>query len=308
MRTRVWASRLGPSVAVALGMFMVTATLPPPTQAAAVPVVSHGSRTKPYIALTIDDGWSAANCKALGDILKARNVPATYFPYSNAVTGAPTSWRHISNEGFPIANHTVSHPTMTRLSYSSQLWQIKTAKARIEAVIGRSSAPLFRPPGGAYNWNTRLAAGAAGMKYLVMWDTSFADTTTMSDGAHFNHAMRGTKGSIILCHCGPASTVRIMAKVIAAYRARGLQFVTVQQLLGLKPIPTATATPTPSPSASGSASIATADVGLDRPGESWPRAHVQSGVMPQPAAMPAPVWSAARSDGGVSNAPDLTGA
>jgi peptidoglycan/xylan/chitin deacetylase (PgdA/CDA1 family) len=254
MRTRDWASRLSRPVAAAVGLLLVAAILPSPIDAAAVPVKYHGSRTKPYIALTIDDGYATANCKALADILKVRNVPATYFPYSRVVTNNPTAWRHISAEGFPIADHTVSHPDLTTLSYSGQLWQIKTAKSRIQNVIGKAIAPLLRPPYGAWNYNTRVAAGAAGLKYLVLWDTSFADTTTMSDTRHFNHAMRGTNGSIILCHCGPASTVRIMPKVIAAYRARGLKFVTVEQLLGLKPIgATLTSlpgpTPTPTPTA-----------------------------------------------------------
>lgn len=237
MGTRLWISRLTNAVVAATALFLLGSVLPPRVDAAAVPVLYHGSRTRPYVALTIDDGYNAPNCRAIADILKARNVPATYFPYSREVTNAPWTWRHISSEGFPIANHSVSHPDMTTLSYSEQLWQIKTAKARVEAVIGRKMASLFRPPYGAYNYKTRLAAGAASMKYLVLWDTTFADTASMTDAAHFNHAMRGTNGSIILCHCGPASTVRIMAKVIAAYRARGLRFVTVQQLLGLVPVP-----------------------------------------------------------------------
>jgi hypothetical protein len=91
----------------------------------------------------------------------------------------------------------------------------------------------------------------------------------MTDGAHLSHAMRGTNGSIILCHCGPATTVRIMARVIAAYKARGMTFVTVQQLLGLQPMSAATA----------SASAPS---------------MAQPAILPQPGANPAPRWSLAR--------------
>ena len=86
---------------------------------------------------------------------------------------------------------------MTTLSISEQLWQIKTAKARVEAVIGRKMASLFRPPYGAYN-DKIGRRGRASIKYLVLWDTTFADTASMSDAAHFNHATWGTNGSIIL--------------------------------------------------------------------------------------------------------------
>lgn len=239
MRIPFRTSGLSRSLGVAIGLFLLAAMIPPPAEASAVPVIYHGSRLRPYIALTIDDGYNAYNCRAIADILKARNVPATFFPYSRAVTNAPWSWRHISSEGFAIADHSVSHPWMTRLSYAGQLWQIRTAKSQIQTVIGTSIAPLFRPPYGSWNYNTRLAAGAAGIRYIVLWDTSFADTATMSDASHYYHATRGINGSIILAHCGPASTVRIMARVVAFYKARGYRFVTVAQLLGLQPISSA---------------------------------------------------------------------
>jgi peptidoglycan/xylan/chitin deacetylase (PgdA/CDA1 family) len=243
---------IGPSRAVglALGLLLVSALVPPPAEAAAAIVVYHGSRLKPYIALTIDDGYSPANCRRIADILQRAHVPATYFPYGKVFGGSPSTWRYISAR-FPVANHTYSHPVMTRLSYSSQLWEIQKAQQRFRTVTGRKMAPLLRPPYGAYNMTTRRAAAAAGVKYLVMWDTSFADTATASDAAHLRAATRGTKGSIILLHCGPASTVRILPKVIATYKARGLKFVTVQQLLGL---PSGSPTPAPSPTASPTAS------------------------------------------------------
>ena len=181
-------------------------------------------RHRPEIALTIDDGYNSANCRRIANILRAKNVPATYFPYARVFSGAPATWRYISSRGFRVGNHTVSHPFMTRLSYSSQLQQITRAQRilperhRTDHASGCSALPY-----GSYNLDTRRAAGAAGIRYLVLWDTTFADTATMSDAAHFRHAMRGTKGSIILLHCGPASSVRILPRVIAAYRARGLR-------------------------------------------------------------------------------------
>jgi peptidoglycan/xylan/chitin deacetylase (PgdA/CDA1 family) len=247
----IWvrASRLSRVVVATLTLLVLGTLVPPPAEAAVASVVYHGSRHRPYIALTIDDGYNSANCR-LANILRASNVPATYFPYAGVFNGAPATWRYISSWGFRIGNHTVSHPFMTRLTYSSQLQQITRAQRILRNVTGQTMLPLFRPPYGSYNLDTRRAAGAAGIKYLVLWDTTFADTATMSDAAHFRHAMGGTKGSIILLHCGPASSVRILPRVIAAYRARGLQFVTVEKLLGLTPTPTPTPTPEPSPSSS----------------------------------------------------------
>ena len=136
---------------------------------------------------------------------------------------------------------------MTRLSYAQQLGQITRARSILQRETGQAMLPLFRPPYGSWNATTRRAAGAAGARYLVLWDTTFADTATMSDAAHFRHAMRGTKGSIILLHCGPDSSVRVLPSVIRAYRARGLTFVTVEEMLHVGPTPRPRPTPTPMP-------------------------------------------------------------
>ncbi len=246
------ASRRIPVAALAAALLIseIGLALPSLADAASSIVVYHGSRARPWIALTIDDGYNAANCRAIADILRSRNVPATYFPYARAVAGAPTTWRRIA-ASFPIGNHTVTHRTMTRLSWDAKLWELRRARQIVQNVTGRPMIPVFRPPGGTYDTATLRAAGYLGFRYTVMWDTTFADTATMSDAAHLRHAMRGTNGSIILLHCGPASSVRILPRVIAGYRARGLKFVTIPQMLGLtttaSPTPTPTPTPTPRP-------------------------------------------------------------
>ena len=247
MLARVRASRSSWAVAAALAVLIV-GTATPAVNGADPSVVHHGSRQKAWIALTIDDGYNSANCRKIANILRASHVPATFFPYARVIRNAPATWRYIIAQGFRIANHTVSHPFMTRLSYSDQLGQITRAKSILRRETGQAMLPLFRPPYGSWNTTTRRAAGAAGARYLVLWDTTFADTATMSDAAHFRHAMRGTKGSIILLHCGPASSVRVLPRVIKAYRARGLKFVTVEEMLHVAPTPTPPPTPTPTAS------------------------------------------------------------
>src|SRR5512146_251182 len=76
--------RLSRAVGAALALLLAGALVPTPAEAAAASVVYHGSRTKPYIALTIDDGYNAPNCRRAADILRAMNVPATYFHHSAA--------------------------------------------------------------------------------------------------------------------------------------------------------------------------------------------------------------------------------
>ena len=54
-----------------------------------------------------------------------------------------------------------------------------------------------------------------------------------SDTRLIANATAGRAGSIVLMHIGPASTPRILAAVIARYRAQGYRFVTIPELLAL---------------------------------------------------------------------------
>ena len=48
-------------------------------------------------------------------------------------------------------------------------------------------------------------------------------------------AERGSNGSILLTHGGPAVTPTILPTIVAYYRRRGFEFVTLSKLLGEEP-------------------------------------------------------------------------
>ena len=74
----VRAPRLSLVAVATLTVFLLGTLIPPFAEAAVASVVYHGSRYRPYVALTIDDGYNSANCRRIADILRAKNVPATY--------------------------------------------------------------------------------------------------------------------------------------------------------------------------------------------------------------------------------------
>jgi hypothetical protein len=77
-------------------------------------------------------------------------------------------------------------------------------------------------------------AAAAGFPYVVLWDTTGADTGPRPTVAGVvRDATAGKPGSIVLLHAGPAVTPRALPAIIARYRARGFGFVTLPELLGV---------------------------------------------------------------------------
>jgi peptidoglycan/xylan/chitin deacetylase (PgdA/CDA1 family) len=211
-------------------------------RAAGLAPVFHGRRDQRLIALTIDDGWSPGRTRAIFDVFQRMGVAATFFPYAEAAERDPGLWRAIADAGYPIGNHTRSHPFMTSLGPDARAAELIEARSMIETMIGRPMLPVFRPPYGAYDPALVALAAKTGFPTVLMWDTSDADTSRQATPDQLvAAALRGQAGSVILAHGGPALTPLILPAVIARYRALGFRFVTVPELLGLKgplaPIP-----------------------------------------------------------------------
>jgi peptidoglycan-N-acetylglucosamine deacetylase len=212
---------------------LIAVLMAAPTSAAGIKVVRHGPRTDNVVALTFDDGWSLGRCQAILSILERERVAATFFPISIYVKRDAAFWQKVAALGYPIGNHTVHHLDMSKLPYQQQVDEIAKARNTI-LKVGIPMMPLFRPPYGAYNDDTLIAAEAAGYTKFMIWDTTIGDTSRLgTETTHFHDAVRGKAGSIVLMHCGPKMTPKLLPKVIASYRQRGFRFVTVPQLLGM---------------------------------------------------------------------------
>jgi peptidoglycan/xylan/chitin deacetylase (PgdA/CDA1 family) len=199
--------------------------------AASARVVFHGDRSHPVIALTFDDGWGIPECHSIVRTLRSMHVTATFFPNSDYVRWAPSFWQRVASLGFPIGNHTASHPDLTKLSRRRIHNQIARDERVIESITTKPMIKVFRPPYGAYNSTVLQVAYELGYKTALLWDTTDADTSGGTDQAHLRAAMRGTNGSVLLMHCGPSVTPRILPDIIRGYRNRGFSFVTVPKLL-----------------------------------------------------------------------------
>ncbi|MGH2406747.1 MAG: polysaccharide deacetylase family protein [Candidatus Limnocylindrales bacterium] len=206
---------------------------------AASTVIRHAPRLAPVIALTFDDGYSPARVRQILAILQANGVPATFFPYANAVRSAPATWRTVAAAGYPIGNHSVSHPRLTSLSTTSISYQVCGFRSAVDPIIGQASIDWFRPPYG--RWDSRVAAAGAacGYPHMLLWDVDTRDWDRSSPWTIASRALSGSDGSIVLMHAGPANTPFALQRIIDGYRKRGFRFVTIPELVGATDIPSA---------------------------------------------------------------------
>jgi peptidoglycan/xylan/chitin deacetylase (PgdA/CDA1 family) len=194
------------------------------------------------IAITIDDGFSTSAVLADLAILESEHVNATWFPIGHVVASAPDTWREVAGAGFPIGNHTYDHTNLTRHSYAQVLADIEKDNAVVGKVIGERLVPFVRPMGGSWNTTVLAAAAAAKERAVVLWDATTGDTGRLPGRADVDllvrNATRGTDGSIILMHANLPYTQQALPRIIAYYRERGFEFVTLGQMFGVPgPVP-----------------------------------------------------------------------
>jgi cellulose synthase/poly-beta-1,6-N-acetylglucosamine synthase-like glycosyltransferase/spore germination protein YaaH/peptidoglycan/xylan/chitin deacetylase (PgdA/CDA1 family) len=97
------------------------------------------------IALTFDDGPDARWTPQILDILKQKQVPATFFIVGeNALTEGGLLERMI-REGHEIGSHTYTHPNIATIGKTQTLFELNATQRLFQAFTGRT-LKLFRAP------------------------------------------------------------------------------------------------------------------------------------------------------------------
>jgi peptidoglycan/xylan/chitin deacetylase (PgdA/CDA1 family) len=190
-------------------------------------LVSAATTERQVVALTFDDGPSEYTERYL-DVLREKDVRATFFEIGQEMPGREATMRRILAEGDEIGDHTMNH-----VEYPGYA-QIAGAAQRIEAYTGFRPC-LFRPPGGAENPTVIATAGSLGLK-TITWDVDPQDWSLPGTSAIYSNIVDNAKpGAIILMHDGGGprdETLAALPRIIDTLRARGYGFETVSSLLG----------------------------------------------------------------------------
>src|SRR5215472_15235687 len=96
----------------------------------------YGNTRLPEIALTFDDGPNPYYTPQVLAILQHYGVQATFFDVGYLVKDFPNIVRQEYNNGNLVANHSWSHPELTRLTASAILSQLTSTSNAIQATIG----------------------------------------------------------------------------------------------------------------------------------------------------------------------------
>lgn len=188
----------------------------------------------PVLALTFDDGPHPSNTPRLLDILRSRNVKATFYVTGENARKYPAILRRMISEGHEIGNHTMTHGRITKMSTSEIRNEIIGTHQAVKSATGVLPRS-FRPPYGATTpaqkeWIKR----EYGMP-SILWSVDPEDWKKPGVSVVTSRLVNGaSRGGILLLHDIHAPSVDSTPGTIDQLKRKGFQFVTISQLIGLE--------------------------------------------------------------------------
>jgi peptidoglycan/xylan/chitin deacetylase (PgdA/CDA1 family) len=191
-----------------------------------------GGGTKPYVALTFDDGPGPYTIQTL-NLLRAGGARATFFSVGKKLEYFPDVPSLELGAG-AIGNHTWTHRDM-RGATAQELYE-EVGRTRAE-LAGATGAPvrMFRPPYGAHDAALDQYVRSLGMAE-IMWSAESGDSAGAPPSVVLANTVAGLRpGAIILMHENRGSTLSMLPQILQAIADKGLQAVTVPYMLANDP-------------------------------------------------------------------------
>ncbi len=197
----------------------------------------HGPTTGNEVALTFDDGPNVGSTEKVMAILDANNIKGTFFEVGKAIDADPSITRALYADGQLLGNHSYNHDQWRWLDPRyTELQKTQDAFAR---AIGKCPV-LYRPPHGD---RTPFLARVVRDQHMhmVLWSASAGDWATGDAQLVARRILANARpGAILLLHDGldgipgkdRSVLVRALPVIIAGLRARGLQPVRLDHMLG----------------------------------------------------------------------------
>ncbi|MEU0411171.1 polysaccharide deacetylase family protein [Streptomyces griseorubiginosus] len=178
------------------------------------------------VALTFDDGPSAAYTGTLLTYLDRYDARATFFTVGQNVVAHPELVRAEARGGNEVGNHSWSHPDLTRLTAEQVAHQLNRTSAAIQAATGQAPT-LFRPPYGAVNTTVRNATRLS----AVLWtldteDWKYPDASKVAESV----VSKVKRNDVVLMHDIHPTSVAAVPQILRTLSADGYHFVTVSHL------------------------------------------------------------------------------
>ncbi|MEW6058921.1 MAG: polysaccharide deacetylase family protein [Actinomycetota bacterium] len=196
--------------------------------------VHCGAGTQPLVALTFDDGPGPYTQETI-DLLKANGMTATFFTVGKLYSDSRFEGLLEQEADLgSVGNHTWDHGPVDGMTQSELEEQIVSTREAAEAETGEPMI-VFRPPLGRHDEALDSFIRAQGM-ISVLWSLDSQDSQGASASQIYQNLVDHlSPGDIVLLHENRGTTLAALPEIIELIKERGLQTVTVEELLTMDP-------------------------------------------------------------------------
>lgn len=204
-----------------------------------LPVVSHGARGRPVVALSFDDGPDPVTTPALLEVLGRHGARAAFFLTGRNAQAHPALVARIRAEGHEVGNHSMSHDPILMLR---TLARLERDVADCQAVLlAQGVRPLaFRPPVGITNPRLPIVLSRLGLGCVCFSNRPLDFGNKRVERLAERVLATVRPGDVVLLHdVAPPSEVPLatflaeVEKIVVGLKARGLAIEPLSQVVGL---------------------------------------------------------------------------
>ena len=198
-----------------------------------IKIVCKAETDKKEIAISFDDGPAINYTSEILQLLKSKNIKATFFCIGNRIAGNEHILKQIIEEGHIIGNHSYSHHFWFDM-YSAKKMQkdLEQMDDEMERATGLKPK-LFRPLYGVTNPNVKKAIINGGYT-PVGWSVRSMDTVIKDENKLLNKINAGIKpGAVFLFHDTSKTTLSVLPGFIQEVKKRGYEIIPLDKLLAL---------------------------------------------------------------------------
>ena len=186
------------------------------------------------IYLTFDAGFENGYTPQILDVLREHNAPATFFLVGNYIDTAPELVSRMVEEGHTVANHTASHPDMSRIASKEAFCnELQELEKKYKDLTGKDMPKIYRPPQGKFNEENLKLAKELGYK-TVFWSLAYVDWYTDNQPTHeaaFDKLLPRTHpGAVVLLHSTSKTNAEILDELLTKWENSGYKIAPIDEL------------------------------------------------------------------------------
>lgn len=195
-----------------------------------------GNEAERRLFLTFDCGYENGYTGRILDILKEKEVNATFFVTGHFLRENHDLIRRMVAEGHNVGNHTVNHVVMPKVSDDVNRRELNDLRADFHAIVGEDVPMRYvRPPKGEYSEATLALSREEGY-ITVFWSSAYVDWEDDRKGDleyAFNSIVNQFhNGSVILLHNTSGNNADVLADVIEKARSENFEFGNLDEIAG----------------------------------------------------------------------------